>query len=99
MNSSGGEMLDERLRRRDGVLAQEAHGQTVLLRLEDGGYYAIDEVGARIWELCDGERDASEVVALLCAEFDAPETTIRADAHEFLADLRRERLLVVRSES
>ena len=38
-----------------GVDAEELRqGQPVLLRLDDGSYYAIDEVGAQIWELCDG---------------------------------------------
>jgi hypothetical protein len=95
MNGAHDVALDERLQRQDGVLAQEAHGQTVLLRLEDGGYYALDEVGARIWELCDGQLAVGEVVATLCTEFDAPEATVRADVLEFIGDLRRERLLVV----
>ena len=88
-------MLGGRLRRQEGILAQEAHGQTVLLRLEDGGYYSLDEVGAMIWELCDGQRVVAEIVAMLCAEFDAPEATVRADVLEFIDDLRRERPLVV----
>jgi coenzyme PQQ biosynthesis protein PqqD len=94
--TSGSEtVLDERVRRQDGVLAQEAHGRTVLLRLEDGGYYALDEVGAMIWNLCDGTRAVADIVAILCAEFDAPEATVRADVLEFIAELRSERLLVV----
>jgi coenzyme PQQ biosynthesis protein PqqD len=86
--------LDGRLQRQDGVLVQEAQGQTVLLRLEDGGYYALDEVGALIWELCDGQRSLGDVVAALCAEFDAPEATVTADVLEFVGELRHERLLV-----
>ena len=93
--SGGSEaLLEGRVRRQDGVLAQEAHGQTVLLRLEDGGYYALDDVGAMIWELCDGGRAVGEIVALLCEEFDAPEAVVQADVLEFIDDLRRERLLV-----
>ena len=93
--SGGSEaLLEGRVRRQDGILAQEAHGQTVLLRLEDGGYYALDEVGAMIWELCDGGRAVGEIVALLCEEFDAPEAVVQADVLEFIDDLRRERLLV-----
>ena len=88
-------VLESRLRRQEGILAQEAQGQTVLLRLEDGGYYALDEVGARIWELCDGHRAVDEIVAIICAEFDASEDTIRADVLEFVGDLRREHLLVL----
>jgi coenzyme PQQ biosynthesis protein PqqD len=86
--------LAGRLRRQDGVLVQEAQGQTVLLRLEDGGHYALDEVGALIWELCDGQRSLRDVVAALCTEFDAPEATVAADVLEFVGELRHERLLV-----
>jgi pyrroloquinoline quinone biosynthesis protein D len=86
--------LAARLRRQDGVLAQEAEGRTVLLRLDDGSYYALDEVGAMIWELCDGERSVADVIARLCAEFDAAETTVTVDVVEFVDELRRERLLV-----
>jgi coenzyme PQQ biosynthesis protein PqqD len=93
--SGGSEaLLEGRVRRQDGILSQEAHGQTVLLRLEDGGYYALDDVGAMIWELCDGGRAVGEIVALLCEEFDAPEAVVQADVLEFIDDLRRERLLV-----
>ena len=94
--SGGSEaLLEGRVRRQEGILAQEAHGQVVLLRLEDGGYYALDEVGATIWEMCDGERAVAEIVALLCEEFDAPESIVQADVLEFIDDLRRERLLVL----
>lgn len=88
--------LDEQLQREEGVLAQQAEGQTVLLRVEDGGYYALDDVGATIWGLCDGERAVSDIVTAICAEFDAPEETVTADVLEFVGELQRERLLVVR---
>lgn len=97
MTSGSEVLLDGRLRRQEGILAQEAHGQTVLLRPADGGYYALDEVGAMIWELCDGQRAVADIVAILCSEYDAPEPTVRADVLEFIGDLRRERLLVVDS--
>jgi pyrroloquinoline quinone biosynthesis protein D len=90
-------VFDERLRRQEGILSQDAHGRTVLLRLEDGGYYALDEVGAMIWELCDGTRAVADIVAILCEEFDAAESTVWDDVLEFVGDLRREGLLVLDS--
>jgi coenzyme PQQ synthesis protein D (PqqD) len=94
-NSPSETVLAERLVRQDAVLTQEAQGQTVLLRLADGGYYAIDDVGAMIWERCDGEHAVGEILEELCAEFDAPEDVIRADMLEFIGELRREQLLVL----
>jgi hypothetical protein len=87
-------ILGERVRRQDAVIAQQVEGQTILLRVEDGGYYAIDEVGAAIWALCDGNHAVGDIVVKLALEFDAPEATIRGDVLEFIEDLRRERLLV-----
>ena len=94
MTNTADSILEERLGREDGVIAQEMEGQTILLRVDDGGYYAIDEVGAAIWALCDGLHSVAEIVISLCGDFDAPEATIRADVLEFVHELRRERLLV-----
>ncbi len=87
-------ILGDRLRRQEGVITQEVEGQTILLRVDDGGYYAVDDVGAAIWALCDGELPVGEIVNRMTVEFDAPEEMIRADVVEFVQDLRRERLLV-----
>lgn len=97
MTGSADTVLDGRPQRQGTVITQQVEGQTVLLRIDDGGYYAIDETGAAIWQLCDGSRAIEDIVVALLAEFDAPEATIRADVLEFVADLRRERLLVERS--
>jgi pyrroloquinoline quinone biosynthesis protein D len=83
-----------RLRRVEGVLAQEAHGETVLLRLSDGAYYTTGAVGARVWELCDGTRGIDQVISVVHAEFDAPAEVVRADVVAFARDLVAEGLLL-----
>jgi hypothetical protein len=77
----------------EGVLAQEAHGKTVLLRLSDGGYYALEDVGAFIWSRCDGQHTVDDLVAAVLAEFDAAEDQVRTDVVAFLDELVSERLL------
>jgi hypothetical protein len=79
--------------RRDGIIAQEAHGQTVLLRLSDGSYYTLDSVGAAVWELCDAHISFDEIVRDVCANFDASPDIVRADVREFLDELVTESLL------
>jgi glutamate synthase domain-containing protein 3 len=73
--------------RRDRVMVQEVEGQTVLLDITSGEYFALNEVGGRVWELCDGARTVAEVVAVLCAEYDAPDTLVMTDASELLEGL------------
>lgn len=81
-------------RRSDRALAQEMAGSLVLLNPETGQYYRLDEVGARIWELCDGARSVSDIVGVLCDEYDAPPATVEADTRDLLAELAGERLVL-----
>lgn len=78
----------------DKILVQQVNDTMVLLSLDDGQYYALDEIGARVWELCDGTRSVSDVIATICQEYDAPAETVRADVLELLGELTDEKILV-----
>jgi hypothetical protein len=71
----------------------DASGGTVLLNLDDGQYYALDDVGGRIWELSDGTRTVGQIAEALCAEYDAPLAEIQTDVLELLQDLVGEGLV------
>jgi hypothetical protein len=89
-------MIDaqSRPRRRDRVLTQTAAGTLVLLDLDGGQYYSLDEVSARVWELCDGEHGVEGIVVAISAEYDAPVETIYEDVVAFLEEMLDEKLLV-----
>lgn len=86
---------DSRVRHRDRVLTQRAAGTLVLLDLDGGQYFALDEVSSRVWDLCDGERGVDTIVSAISDEFDAPVETIREDVVGFLQEMLDEKLLVV----
>jgi Coenzyme PQQ synthesis protein D (PqqD) len=76
------------------VITQGADGETVLLHIESGNYFALNEVGSRVWSLCDGARSISDIVAIICDEFDVTEQTAESDALDLLAMLTSENLVV-----
>jgi pyrroloquinoline quinone biosynthesis protein D len=86
--------LSRRPVKSDRVLAQEADGTTVLLSLDNGTYFSLNEVGGAVWDLCDGTRSLHDVVDDLCARYDASEEQVSADVLEIVAELASERLLV-----
>ena len=86
--------LSDVLKRREGVLTQQAVDKTVLLNVTDGQYYALDEISSRVWELCDGQRNVGQVIDTICQEYDAPAATISADVHELLEELADAQLMV-----
>ncbi len=87
--------LESRPIRAERVLAQRSVETLILLNPESGQYYTLDEVGARIWDLCDGSRQVTDLVSAIHAEFDAPVAEISADLMELLADLARDKLVAV----
>ena len=86
--------LESRPTKEAHVLARQAADTLVLLNPANGEYYTLDDVGARIWELCDGTRSISEIAVTLCKEYNASPEAVEADALELLTDLSSERLVV-----
>ncbi len=81
-------------RRADRVVARQVPGTAVLLNPNSREYFALDDVGARAWELFDGTRKVSDISSILGQEYDAPAETIRADLVELLEDLASEKLVI-----
>jgi len=66
----------------------------VLLSLDDGSYYSLNDVGAHVWNLCDGARTLAQVVEGVCLEFDATPEEVTPDVVSLVDDLASEKLLV-----
>ena len=81
-------------KRGEQVIAQKAANDLLLFNLEDGNYYSLNEIGSRIWELCDGNHSVSQVVAALAGEYDASDQVLEKDVLELLEDFRRGKLIV-----
>jgi Coenzyme PQQ synthesis protein D (PqqD) len=85
--------LDATPKRKEEILAQQAAGTAVLLSLDDGQYYALDDVGYKVWSLCDGAHTVSDIASIISREYDAALETIEADVIELLEDLAAQKLL------
>jgi hypothetical protein len=77
-----------------GVVFQEVEGEMVLLELEAGRYYVLDDVGARCWQLLADLGEVEAVVGAMLAEFDVDEATLRTDLDALLARLTAAGLVV-----
>jgi len=84
-------------KRQEQIIVQKGSKDVLLFNMDDGSYYALNEVGNRIWELCDGTRGVAQLVDTLAKEYDAPAEIIETDIVEVLEDLRSKNLIVVGS--
>jgi hypothetical protein len=70
-----------------GVVGRVVEDEAVLVLPERGEVKVLNEVGARIWELANGQRPVSEIAASICEEYEVDLEVAAADTLEFLADL------------
>jgi len=76
------------------VVAQQAAGQWVLLDVASGQYYGLDQVGGRIWQLCDGTRNVRQIAQAVSDEYDADGQSVEDDVAGLVSELVSESLLV-----
>ena len=76
------------------IVAQQAAGQWVLLDVSTGQYYSLDQVGGRIWQLCDGTRSVRQIAEVVSDEYDAAGQSVEHDVAGLVSDLVGESLLV-----
>lgn len=70
-------------------------GGGVLLHLESGRYHRVNDTGAEICRLLDGERDVDAVISAVQSRHpDVPPEQVAADVVEFVDTMRDRRLLV-----
>ena len=67
--------------------------EAVLLNLDTGHYYILNETGCRIWELLDGQRQVSELANQICQEYEVDETQALKDVTQVLEQLYQEKLV------
>ncbi len=67
--------------------------EAVILNLETGVYYSLNEVGARVWGLCDGSCSVKDITTAICEEFEVQEEQAEKDTLELVSDLLGEGLV------
>ena len=75
------------------VIERLIEGEAVLLNTKNGIYYSLESAGCFIWELLDGTRRISDIVACLCEEFDVSAGCALNDASKLFEDLCNEGLV------
>jgi hypothetical protein len=85
-------LLERRYEKDPSVVHREIAGETILVPIrrkvgEMDSVYTLDEVGADIWALIDGERTAGGILDQLLGEYDVDAEVLSNDLAEFIHQL------------
>ena len=76
-------------------MSAELSGESVVLNFDDGIYYSLNEIGARIWALIQSPCKVSVLLATLVSEYDVDTARCESDMISLLQELRGMRLVEV----
>jgi hypothetical protein len=66
------------------VLAAEVDGEVVMMSIEEGRYFGLDDIGSDIWKRIDPPCLFAELIDRLTADYDADRAVIAADVRALL---------------
>ena len=79
----------------EGVIYRDIEGEAVVLNLDNGFYYSLNQLGTEIWELSDGTVSIQEIIQRVCEEYEVTYEQARDDVLELMEDLVREGLVTI----
>ena len=86
-----------RVSRNEAIVFTDLDDTIVMMDVDEGQYYELDPVGARIWTLLETDRSAADLCDALAAEFDVDPDTCHRDTLEFLQSASDLRIVYVQS--
>lgn len=76
------------LQRNAALTAVDMDGQTVMLDVEQGAYFSLDDVGGEIWSALESPASVGDLIQIVVNVFDAPDIDVlKQDILEFLHDV------------
>lgn len=79
--------LNNIISRNPEIDATDLDGEVVMMNMEKGQYFMMNEVGSRIWEIIEEPMKISELIDALLGEFDVERDECENAVMEFLNDL------------
>lgn len=84
-----------KIKRSDKAVCRIIDGEVVILIPEESVLYALGGCGSRIWELIEKEISVSDLVDVICDEYEVELERAKEDIDEFINNLRKLNLVEV----
>jgi hypothetical protein len=89
---------NKRFKKEESIISREIAGEFILVPIRSrtsdiDGFYTLNEVGARIWQLVDGKATVQEIMDSILQEYEVGSAEAEKDIEELLLQLEHIRVL------
>ncbi len=81
--------------RADQLLATDLDDETILMSIEKGAYYGMEQTARRVWQLLEKRQTVSDLCRQLAEEYSVTPEVCEQEVIAFLEELLKENLVVV----
>jgi hypothetical protein len=85
--------LNSRLRQHPDQVAAEADGEVLMMHIDSGNYFGLNEVASFLWKQLDTAKSVRELCDAVLEVFDVGEEACVADALNFLRGMLNDGLI------
>ena len=77
------------------LVASEIDSEMVILDIESGHFFQLNQIGSRIWEALEAPTTMGELCRSMQDRFDVDQETCRRDVNDFVARLSENGLVTI----
>lgn len=88
--------LNSIIEQKEDVDVTELNGEKVMMDLDRGKYFMLNETGSTIWDAIDKKRSVSEIVDFILENHDVERELCKNKVLEYLELLRHEELIYLK---
>jgi hypothetical protein len=92
-SGNGNGFLERRIQPSHRLLACELAGETVILHLENGVYYSLNEIASKVWGMIQEDKTVRQIRDALLVEYIIEESACTRDLLDLLQQLEKTSLI------
>lgn len=78
------------------IIHTDMDGETVMMNIEQGGYYGLDKTATTIWEMLEDDLTVAQICDRLCEKYDVETQQCQTDTLPFIQDMAEHHVILVR---
>ena len=87
------------VKRNESIVFTELDDTIVMMDVDEGQYFELDPVAARIWEIVENGATARDICDVLASEYEVAADVCERETLEFLHTAGEQRIFTLESES
>jgi hypothetical protein len=83
------------LHRAENVTFEVVADEAILIDINTGTYFSLNEVGTEFWEMLDGEQTIEQHATIIASKYEVETSVVVADLLELAEEMAKDKLIVI----